>query len=326
MILVTGGTGFTGSHVCERLLQHGKRVRALVRDPARAADLQRWGAQIVVGDIRDETAVTAAMAGIDTVYHIAATFRQENISRADMFAINADGVRVMLDAAEQAGVGRFVHCSTVGVHGDIDDPPADETAPYKPGDDYQDAKLAGEKIAIAYQKNSSLPVAIFRPAGIHGPRDLRFLKLFRAIENGRWITFGSGEVLYQLVYIDDLVDGILLCGTHPNAADETFILTGREAVTLNQLTATIAAVLDVRPPRLRFPVMPVYLAGWACEMVCKPLGIEPPLYRRRVDFFRKTRSFNIIKAQSEIDYSPQVTLEAGLRRTAAWYRANGYLK
>ncbi len=166
---------------------------------------------------------------------------------------------------------------------------------------------------------------VFRPGGIYGPRDLRFLKLFKAIKRKNFVMLGSGNVLYQLIYIDDLIDGIVLCGTRDEAVGQVYILTGESPLTLNQMVANIAQVLGVRPPWLRLPVWPVYLAGLGCEIICKPFRINPPLYRRRVDFFRKTRSFDISKAKNDLHFEPKTDLKSGLLRTAEWYQQQGYL-
>lgn len=324
-ILVTGGTGFTGGHLCIRLAQDGHAVRALVRDPDRAEHLHRRGVELVEGDIRDRTSVNRAMDGVDTVYHIAALFRPENVTRQDMWATNVEGTRNMLDAAVTAGVRRFVHCSTVGVHGDVKHPPATEETPYGPGDYYQESKTEGEKVVLQYMAGGRLPIVVFRPGGIYGPGDLRFLKLFKAVKKRRFVMLGSGNVLYQLIYIDDLIDGIIRCGTDGRAVGNIYILTGTEPVTLNEFVHQVAETVSAPPPRFRFPVLPVYLAGFACEVVCKPLGINPPLYRRRVDFFRKDRAFSIAKAQRELDFQPRVCLKAGLQQTATWYEREGLL-
>lgn len=300
-------------------------MRLLVRDPARAARFTALGAELVQGDFRDPSAAARASAGVDLVYHIGALFRQENVTSREMHAVNAEGTRHLLEAAAAAGVRRFVHCSTVGVHGDIRRPPADEDAPYAPGDHYQASKTEGEKIALEYAARGPMEVVVFRPAGIYGPGDVRFLKLVRAIAQRRFVMFGSGRVLYQMVYIDDLVEGILLCGTHSAAAGRTYILTGEPPVTLNELVSGIAGTVGVAPPRARLPVLPLYLAGWACELACRPLGVDPPLHRRRVDFFRKTRAFDISRARRELGWEPRVDLPAGLARTVAWYRAEGLL-
>jgi nucleoside-diphosphate-sugar epimerase len=323
--LVTGATGFTGGHLCRRLARDGYAVRALVRDATRAAALAREGVELVTGDLRDRDALARATRDVAVVYHIAAIFRPENVSRRDMWAVNVEGTRNVLDAAVEAGVRRLVHCSTVGVHGDVKIPPANETAPYGPGDHYQESKTEGERVVLDYMTAGRLPIVVFRPGGIYGPRDLRFLKLFRGIKRRRFVMLGPGTVAYQMIYIDDLIDGILLCGTREQAIGNVYILTGEEPVTLNELVRLVAETVGVPPPRWRFPVAPVYLAGLLCELGCKPFGIDPPLHRRRVDFFRKTRSFDIGKARAQLGFKPRTDLREGLRLTAAWYRAQGYL-
>lgn len=265
-ILVTGATGFTGSHLCERLTSEGYSVRALVRDPNRCSELRHWGVNIAVGDLRDLNSLERAMKGIDVVYHIAALFRPENVTRKELWKTNVIGTKNILDAAIKAGVKSFIHCSSVGVHGEIKNPPANEETPHAPGDHYQESKAEGERVVLQYLAEHRLPIVIFRPGGIYGPGDMRFLKLFKAIKSRRFVMLGSGEVLYQMIYISDLVDGILLCGTKENAFGNIYILTGEEPVTLNQLVSIIAEELGVLPPSLKFPVTPVYLAGYLCEM------------------------------------------------------------
>ena len=123
----------------------------------------------------------------------------------------------------------------------------------------------------------------------------------------------------------DLVEGFRLCGEVPAARGRTYLLAGERYTTLNQLVALVAEELGVRPPRLHLPVWPVWTAGLLCEIVCVPLRIEPPLYRRRVDFYTKSRAFDITRARTELGYAPQVDLREGIRRTIAWYRAQGWL-
>ncbi len=224
-----------------------------------------------------------------------------------------------------AGVRRLVHCSTVGVHGDIEHPPANEDAPLRPGDIYQETKVEGERIAREAAARTGLAVTIARPSGIYGPGDRRLLKLFRGVARRRFVVLGSGDIFYHLTYIDDLVEGFRLCGELPAAANRTYILAGGEVTTLNELMELIADEAHVAPPGLKLPVWPFWLAGAACEAVCVPLGIEPPIYRRRVDFFTKSRAFDITRARTEIGYTPQVGLRDGIRRTLAWYKERGWL-
>ncbi len=325
LVLVTGATGFTGGHLAHELNKQGYQVRALVRDFSRAKDLEAAGIQLIKGDLRDKASLQAALEGVHTVYHIAALFRPENVTEQDMWDANAHGVRNMFEAAVETNVQRFVHCSTIGVHGEVKNPPGDEDTPYGPGDYYQESKTDGERIAIEYMESGKLDVVIFRPGGIYGPGDDRFLKLFKTIKKKRFIMFGSGKVLYQLVYIEDLVRGIILCGTKDEAVGNIYILTGKRYITLNEMVATIAEAVGERPRRLKLPVMPLYWAGYACELICKPFGISPPIYRRRVDFFRKDRAFKIDKAQRELGFDPIVKERDGIQQTAEWYKQMGLL-
>lgn len=324
-ILVTGGTGYTGSHLVRRLVNDGLKVRTFVRNPDKFPPLKDMNVEIATGDLRNKDDVNRAMEGVDVVYHIAALFRAENVTREDMFDINAGGAQNMLEAAEQQGVKRFVHCSTIGVHGDVKNPPATEESPFNPGDYYQESKLEGELIAQRFMKAGNIPISIYRPAGIYGPEEMRFLKLIKSIRNRSFVMIGSGEILYHMVYIDDLVDGIILCGTREEAVGEVFILAGEDNLTLNDLVALIAELQSVPSPKLRVPFAPVYAAGYAAEVVFKPLGIQPPIYRRRVDFFRKTRSFDISKAKNVLGYQPRVSLREGMSNTIAWYEKQGLL-
>ena len=325
--LVTGATGFTGGHLARHLLHIGERVAVLVRpsSAARAADLERAGAEVRVADLADAAAVAAAVRGCDVVYHIAATYREAGQGDAAYTRVNVDGTRHVLQGALAAGARRVVHCSTGGVHGHIEHPPANESAPYAPGDVYQRTKLEAERLATAFGSEHTLEVVIARPIGIYGPGDRRFLKMFRGIARGRFPMLGSGDVFYHLTYIDDLVRGFTLCAHVPAAAGRTYILAGPEYTTLNELVRLIAAEFKVRPPRLHLPVWPVWIAGALCELVCVPFGIEPPLFRRRVDFYRKSRAFDTTRACEELGYNPTVDLRTGIHRTAAWYRAQGLL-
>lgn len=324
-VLVTGASGFTGGYLTKRLCDDGHNVKVLVLPGIESSELKGWGAEVIEGDLQDAQSLKPAVRDVDIVYHIAAVYREEGIPKKTFWDVNVTGTKNLLEAALDAKVGRFVHCSTVGVQGEISDPPAAEDAPFNPGDYYQQSKLDGELLALDFFKTRGLPGMVFRPVGIYGPGDTRFLKLFRYIKQGKFRMFGSGKVLYHLTYIDDLVDGIILVGETPGIENEVITLAGERYTTLNEFVQTVAKVLDVKLSNLHFPVWPIYAAGAVCEVLCRPLGIHPPIYRRRVDFFMKDRAFDISKAKRLLGYSPKIDIEEGLRRAGDWYKKQGLL-
>jgi len=323
-VLVTGATGFTGGHLASHLAAAGDQVRVLVRRDKRALVDSRSFA-IVEGDLRDADALARAAEGAEVVYHIAAIYRQAGLRDEEYHAVNAAAVGALIGAARAGGARRVVHCSTVGVHGDVERPPANEDAPLRPGDVYQETKLEGERIARDAASRTGVELVIARPTGIYGPGDRRLLKLFRGVARRRFVILGDGRIYYHLTYIDDLVAGFRLCGTVPQAAGRTYILAGGEVTTLNELVALIADEARVPPPKIHLPVWPFWMAGALCEALCAPLGIEPPIYRRRVDFFTKSRAFDITRARQELGYAPAVGLREGIRRTLEWYRRERWI-
>jgi nucleoside-diphosphate-sugar epimerase len=324
-VLVTGATGFTGGHLARRLLSDGESVRVLAREPARAADLSRLGIDVMAGDLTDPHAVRRATHGVDVVYNIAALYREPGLPASTYRAINALAVGTLVEAAAAAGARRVVQCSTVGVHGDIKSPPANEDAPISPGDIYQDTKAEGEVLAREAAARTGIELVIARPTGIYGPNDTRLFKVFGAIARGRFVLVGNGRNFYHVTYIDDLCSGLRLCGTVEAARGRTYILAGPSVTTLMDLVRITSEIVGRPAPRLRVPFWPVWAASAACEVVTRPLGIRPPLYRRRVDFFRKSRAFDISRARRELGYAPTVNLRDGIRRTLEWYREQRWI-
>jgi dihydroflavonol-4-reductase len=328
-VLVTGATGFTGSHLAATLAGRGDEVRALVRPRSRAkfdaSPLPRQGVVAVDGDLTDAAAIRRAAEGVEVVYHIAATYREAGQPDAAYRAINVDGTRHVLEAAQAGGARRVVHCSTGGVHGHIAKPPANEDAPFNPGDVYQETKLEAEQAARAFGDRTGFDVVVVRPIGIYGPGDTRFLKMFRGLARGKFPMIGDGTPFYHLTYIDDLVEGFRLAGTQSAAKGRTYIFAGPRYTTLEELVQLVARELKVAPPAMHWPAWPFWTAGLLCEMVCVPLRIEPPIFRRRVDFYTKSRAFDTSRARTELGFAPKVDLEEGIKRTADWYRSEGLL-
>ena len=324
-IALTGASGYTGGHILKRLLARGDAVKALVREASITPELEASGAEIVTGILGNADDARRLVGGCDAVMHVAAVYRTAGHPDSYYREINVEGTRKLLLAAAAARVGRFVHTSTVGVHGDVKNPPADENAPISPSDIYQETKAEADAMAREFGRTHKIEVAIVRPGAIYGPGETRLLKVFRGIARGRYAVVGTGKPHYHLVYIDDLVDGFLLALDRPEAAGETFIIAGPRSLSQDDLAREVAQATGGSVWPFHIPAWPIQRLGDLVEAICVPLGIEPPIHRRRVDFWVKNRSFSIEKARRVLGYDPKVDATEGIRRTALWYRDHDWL-
>ncbi len=320
--LVTGATGFTGSRLVEKLLEVGHTVRVLVRDRKRLKSSLIHKVEVFEGDIRDKAYVMEAVRGMDVIFNLAAYYRSSDTQKKIYYDIHVEGTRHLLDAALKHKAARIVHCSTVGVYGDVGNTEADERQPFAPGDIYQTTKLYGEMLVTEYHKNKGLPTTIIRPTAIYGPGDERLLKLFKIASRRPTFLLGDGKIYYHMIYVDDLVNAFILAAESEQAVGKAFIVGGDECLQLNELIDIIGPKLGNQPKRVHLPAYPFQLLGSACEKVFGFFKLKPPLYRRRVDFFTKSRRFNTQKVKNVLGYSTQVSLDEGLGITAKWYQEN----
>src|SRR3954471_18593037 len=324
-ILVTGGTAFTGTALVRRLLEEGHEVVALdYKEGLQCDTLRKMGAEVVIGSVTDRLAVERSVRGAEFVFHLAAAFRELNVPDSFYDEVNVEGTRIVLDAARQAGVRKFVYCSTCGVHGNVEHPPADEDAPIRPADYYQRTKYEAEP--LVKREAGEMEVVILRPAAIYGPGDPeRFFMIFKRVAKGTFPMFGSGRTLYHPLYIDNLVDAFLLCMPAGAGNSREYLIADERYYPIEEIVRSVARALEV-PVRIpHYPVWPVVAVGHVVEKICKPIGVIPPIFPRRVDWYRQNRAFSIDRAKRELGYVPRVELEEGLRRTGAWYRQMGYL-
>jgi nucleoside-diphosphate-sugar epimerase len=326
-ILVTGGTGFTGKALVKRLLDDGHQVTALdYKEGLKTEELKQCGAEVVIGSVTDKAVADRCMQGVEVVQHLAAAFRELDVPNSYYEEVNVGGTRTMLEAAVRHGVRKFVYCSTCGVHGNVEHPPADENAPINAADYYQQTKYEAEPVVNAFHEQHGLATTILRPAAIYGPGDPeRFFMIYKRVAKGRFPMFGKGTTLYHPLYVDNLVDAHVLAQEQGRGDGEAYLIADAEYLTIEQLVRAIGRALDVDVKVPHFPLWPLVLAGHFFEKVCKPFKITPPIFPRRVDWYRQNRAFDIGKARRELGYEPRVGLEEGLRRTAEWYRAEGYL-
>ena len=326
-ILVTGGTGFTGSHLVNRLLARGHQVSVLDNQKNIAYDeLVKNGARITIGSMLDRSLHAGLVEGCEVVFHLAAAFRRVNLPKRVYWETNVDAMRDLLQAAQTAGVRKVVYCSTQGVHGNVENPPGDENSPIKPEDYYQFTKFKGEEVAASFIKKG-MDITILRPTAIYGPGDPgRFLMLYRRVAAGVFPFFGSGRALYHPVYIDNFIDAFELAMQNPSGRGQTYLIADERFYTIEQIVREIADIMNVKLKIRHYPFMPLYMLSAVVELLYKPFPADPPIFRRRVDWFRQNRAFKIDKARKELGYNPRVGLTEGLRRTFEWYKQNGYLK
>ena len=321
--LITGGTGFIGSRLARHLLAEGKQVRIFGKTNTPAEEenarlLREQGAEMVNGSITDRDAVEKAVRERDTVFHLAAAQHEANIPDQVFWNVNVTGTENLLAACVTHGVRRLVHGSTIGVYGSSIGGVIDENSPLKPDNIYGKTKLAGEQAALAF--SNRMPVAAIRISETYGPGDRRLLKLFRGINTNRFFVIGSGKNLHHPVYIDDLVNGLLLAAEKKEAVGQIFLLAGPAPVTTSEMVREIVQALGKKPLSLRLPFLPFLVVAWLMEATLKPLGIQPPLHRRRLDFFKKSFCLDTKKASALLGFSPATTFHDGAAKTAAWYK------
>ena len=326
-VLVTGGTGFTGKALVRRLIDEEHEVIALdYQEGLKTDELRKWGAKVVIGTVTDKEKVAECIQGVDIVHHLAAAFREMNVPDSYYWDVNVQGTKNMLEAAYKEEVKKFIYCSTCGVHGNIDNPPGGEDAPINAADYYQQTKYEAEPLVKEYFRKG-LQTVILRPAAIYGPGDPeRFFMIFKRVVKGTFPMFGDGRTLYHPLYIDNLVDAFMLAAEEGKGDGEAYLIADEEYLGIEALVHKTAKALGVPVKTPHYPIWPVIIAGHICEKLCKPIRITPPIFPRRVDWYRQNRAFDISKAKKDLGYQPIVDLDEGLKRTAAWYRSEGYLK
>ena len=325
-VLVTGGTGFTGKSLVKRLLDENHEVVALdYKEGLKTDELREWGAEVVIGSVADKTLLNRCTEGVDVVQHLAAAFRELDVPNSYYDEINIGGTRNALEAAEKHGVKKFIYCSTCGVHGNVENPPADEDAPINAADYYQQTKYEAEPVVKEFA-NRGMKTTIIRPAAIYGPGDPeRFYMIFKRVANGTFPMFGSGKTLYHPLYIDNLVDAHMLAMDPDKGTGGTYLIADDCYLSIEELVKAVAKAMGVKVKIPHYPIWPLIIAGHFFEKTFKPFRITPPIFPRRVDWYRQNRAFSIERAKHDLGYDPKIKLEEGLRRTYEWYKQEGYL-
>lgn len=329
-VLVTGGTGFLGSHIVEQLIAHGDEVLALARKTSDITQLKTTGARIVLGDVEDYDSLLLAVKGVDVVYHAAARVTPGWGSWKSFRSSIVKGTENMLRASTEAGVSRFLHISTGTVYGKLceGDTRACESTEccvdFSPDSYYDYAKLQAEKIAFEYHNQGKIPVSIIRIGAIYGPRD-RLLsdRIFRQISLP--IIFWPGELnpKYSIVYVSDAVELATLAATSDRAIGQAYNLAGKDVTTLRDFALAMVQAMGSRKPQVTIP----YGVGYAwCSLMegvarLRRLKEMPFLTRSSMKFLNKGLYLDGSKAKNELGWQPKVSIEEGTRLYVQWRRS-----
>ena len=316
---MTGGTGFLGRALVGRLLADGQHVRVLVRR-SRAQELSAWGADLVIGDVTDRDSVNRALDDVSVVYHLAGKLLEPGQPASEYRRIHVDGTRNVLDAcSRQSTVERFVHCSTTGVLGTTGPKPANEDAPMRPTNVYEATKAESEG-AVREALSGGLSGAIVRPGLVYGPGDWHLEKFFETVLRRRFRPIGRQDVFLHPIYIEDMTEAFVRCGTSPRAVGECFHIAGVEPVSLERLAATIAQAAGSDPPTGRIPLPFARVAAACGDALPARFRHLAPLTGSRLDFLTHSRVYDVSKARDLLGFEARTGLESGVRRTLDWYR------
>lgn len=326
LALVTGATGFTGRVLVTKLCALGLKVRGIARTTSIPSELKDLPIEWIIGQVYDPEVIDRAIVDVQYVFHLAAAYRRAGIPDNEYRRVHVESTQQIARAAlRQSSFRRMVQVSTVGVHGHIEHPPADESAPFAPGDIYQKTKAEAELWLHEFARANSLPYTVIRPVAIYGPGDRRLLKLFRMAKAPFFVLLGRGAGLYHLIHVEDLADAIIRAAGHPAALGEAFICGDPASTSLEEIGRIISSELGKPFRVLRIPAGPFFLLADFTEALCKPFKIPPPIYRRRVAFFTKDRAFNTAKLRERLGFQFRWTTESGLRATTQWYLKHGWL-
>ncbi|MBA4065494.1 MAG: epimerase [Isosphaera sp.] len=325
-VLVTGATGFVGSHVAVALARRGDAVRALARPGADTSFLEQLGATVVRGDLADPASLGPALDGVGVVVHCAA--KVGDWGPVDEYRkVNVEGLRALLDATLGKPLHRFVHVSTLGVYEARHHHATDETEPLPDRhiDGYTQSKVEAERLALQYHRKQQVPVTVLRPGFVYGPRDRSILpRLADRLRERSVILIARGKYALNTTFVGNLADAVLLAIDSPAAVGEVFNVTDGEFVSKRRFFDAVADGLGLKRPK-GFPSVPVWLArfmaNWRESVFRKKGKPHPPrITQAQLKFAGLNLDFSIAKARTRLGYSPRVLFDEGMKQATEWYK------
>jgi len=318
---LTGASGFIGTHLVDYLLEKNWQVRALLHQ---SKIHRQEEIEVLRGDVRDFQALREAFEETDVLFHLAASLGSALISEDEFYQINDHGTRNILKAAQAKNVKRIVHLSSAGVLGLVKkNEIASEDYPLNPMSIYDKSKLEGEKVALRMAQEG-MNIVVIRPGWVYGPGDRRTFKLIKSIANKKFALVTKGETWQTPIYIQDLLEGILLCA-EKGRRGEIYHLSGGDVLRVREIVEIIASATGRKIFPFTLPLFPVRLAAWSLEKIFILFRKEAPLNRAKLSFFIHPKPLSIKKAEKELGFAPQKNFKDGMALTVAWYRENNWL-
>lgn len=322
-VLVTGASGFIGSHLTERLLKEGYEVACLRRKTSSMQWLEGLNVRYVTGDCCDRSSLDDCVRGYDYIFHLSGLTKA--VSRKEFYTVNEKGTENIIDAVDRCNpnIKRFVYLSSLSAFGPLDNihSPHRDGKPF-PVSDYGKSKLRGEVAVMRY--SSRIPVSILRPAAVYGPRDREFFLLFKLIKRGFMPYWGGGRV--SLVYIDDLIDAIILAALKDSSIGNTYFISDGMVYSIDEIIDEIASALEVRVFKVRLPRAILPVIGLIGDVVNKMKGRATMINRDKIrEIMHGDWPCDITKARDDLDFEPKIGIKKGMRWTAEWYRIHRWL-
>lgn len=325
-VLITGATGFIGSHLAERLHGKGYEIRCLVRKTGNLRWLRHLPVKLVFGDFYDEEALRVAVSDVDVIYHSAGVVASK--TKEGYFQGNQIATRNLLKAIERHNhkLIRFNHISSLSAVGPASEGEIiTEETPYHPITTYGKSKMEAEKEVKAYE--GRIPWTITRPSAVYGPRDTATFDFFKTAAKGFIPLVGFDNKYVNLVHVRDLVNGIILAGEKPEGRNQTYFIGSERSYDWEEIAETTLRVLERKAVRMRVPEFLVFAVagtvGFLSLFRKKPSVLN---WEKGKDMVQKAWTFDVSKAERELGYKESISLEEGIRETIEWYRKEGWMR
>jgi nucleoside-diphosphate-sugar epimerase len=326
-VLITGASGFVGGHLVESLARQNIKVKLLVRSTSRLAFKLTANMELCYGDVTDLDSLRKAMKGVKVVYHLAGVLRGSDFSV--YHNVNAEGTRKVCQAAAENNVKRLVYVSSLSAAGPSTQAgPIDETVYPNPVSFYGQTKLMGEDIALSYQNH--YPVTVLRPGAVYGPRETDIFEYFKMVASGLVVIGGGDTQKISFVYVDDLVDAIVMAAHSSKAEGETYFVSDGQSYYWGDITKVIGTALGKSYSTIKLPLALVKGVAAVGDMIAKLTGLSilPPIVSS--DKMKEASvpgwACNNRKLREELGFKPKFNIEAGMSKTVEAYIAAGWLK